>query len=183
MPLEFVMSNKLATPEEQIRFVRIALSSLDRLESLVNDFILLTSIDQGGLNPIRQVIDVENHIVGPIRKRMERYKSKNLEFIQDITVQNTITAPRFEFTRALVHLVDNALKFSPQNGKVKLTVDSGLDGGATMKVPVFRQSCGKRSSSAITRSVTEIPELMKVWGWGWLLPAGSLKAWAVQCRF
>ena len=134
MPLEFVMNNKFETPEEQIRFVRIALSSLDRLESLVNDFILLTNLDQGGLNSIRQVIDVDNHILTPVRKRMERYKSKNLEFIQDITVQNAITAPRFEFVRALVHLVDNALKFSPQNGKVKLTVESGLDGGAVITV-------------------------------------------------
>jgi signal transduction histidine kinase len=134
MPLEFVMNNKFETPEEQIRFVRIALSSLDRLESLVNDFILLTNLDQGGLNSIRQAIDVENHILTPVRKRMERYKSKNLEFIQDITVQNAITAPRFEFVRALVHLVDNAFKFSPQNGKVKLTVESGLDGGAVITV-------------------------------------------------
>ncbi len=134
MPLEFVMNNKFETPEEQIRFVRIALSSLDRLESLVNDFILLTNLDQGGLNSIRQAIDVENHILTPVRKRMERYKSKNLEFIQDITVQNAITAPRFEFVRALVHLVDNAFKFSPQNSKVKLTVESGLDGGAVITV-------------------------------------------------
>jgi len=134
MPLEFVMANKFETPEEQIRFIRIALSSLDRLESLVNDFILLTGIDQGGLNPIRQTIDVENHILRPILKRMERYSSKNLEFIQDITVQNPITAPRFEFTRALVHLVDNAFKFSPQNGKVKLMLESGPDGGAAITV-------------------------------------------------
>ena len=134
MPLEFVMANKFETPEEQIRFIRIALSSLDRLESLVNDFILLTGMDQGGLNPIRQTIDVENHILRPVLKRMERYSSKNLEFIQDITVQNPITAPRFEFTRALVHLVDNAFKFSPQNGKVKLMLESGPDGGAAITV-------------------------------------------------
>ena len=134
MPLEFVMANKFETPEEQIRFIRIALSSLDRLESLVNDFILLTGIDQGGLNPIRQTIDVENHILRPVLKRMERYSSKNLEFTQDITVQNPISAPRFEFTRALVHLVDNAFKFSPQNGKVKLMLESGPDGGAAITV-------------------------------------------------
>jgi signal transduction histidine kinase len=134
MPLEFVMANKFETPEEQIRFIRIALSSLDRLESLVNDFILLTGIDQGGLNLIRQTIDVENHILRPVLKRMERYSSKNLEFTQDITVQNPISAPRFEFTRALVHLVDNAFKFSPQNGKVKLMLESGPDGGAAITV-------------------------------------------------
>ena len=134
MPLEFVLANKFETPEEQIRFIRIALSSLERLDSLVNDFILLTSIDQGRLNPIRQIIDVEAHILQPIRKRLERYKTKNLEFIQDITVEEPITAPRFEFTRALLHLVDNAFKFSPQNGKVKLMIEAGPDGGAAITV-------------------------------------------------
>ena len=134
MPLEFVLANKFETAEEQIRFIRIALSSLERLDSLVNDFILLTSIDQDSLNPIRQIIDVEAHILQPIRKRLERYKTKNLEFILDVTVEKAITAPRFEFTRALLHIVDNAFKFSPQNGKVKLMIESGPDGGAAITV-------------------------------------------------
>jgi signal transduction histidine kinase len=134
MPLEFVINRKFETPEEQIRFIRIALSSVERLESLVNDFILLTSLDQGRLNPIRQLIDIENHILQPVRKRLERYSSKNLDFLQDITVQSAITAPRFEFTRALVHLVDNALKFSHQNGQIKLMVESSVDGGAAITV-------------------------------------------------
>lgn len=134
MPLEFVMANKFETPEEQTRFVKMALSSVDRLDSLVNDFVVLNNIDHDGLNQIRQRIDVENHILVPIRKRMERYAEKNLEFIQDINVQNTITAPRYEFIHAIVHLADNAFKFSPANGKVKLTVRSGLDGGAVITI-------------------------------------------------
>ena len=134
MPLEMVVANKFETPEEQIKFIRMALSSVDRLESLVTDFIVLTKIDQNSLNQIRQRIDVDNHILLPVRKRLERYKSKNIEFIQDITVENQITAPRFEFTHALVNLVDNALKFSPQNGRVKLLIESGSDGGAAITV-------------------------------------------------
>jgi len=100
----------------------------------VNDFIMLTNIDHGSLNPIRQRIDVNSHILAPVRKRLERYTSKNLELIQDVTVQNMITAPRFEFIHALVHLVDNAFKFSPENGKIGLTVESGRDGGAVITV-------------------------------------------------
>ncbi len=134
MPLEFVIANKFETPEEQTRFVKMALSSVDRLDSLVNDFIMLNNIDHNGLNQIRQRIEVENHILVPIRKRMERYAEKQVELIQDITVQNLITAPRLEFIHAVVHLVDNALKFSPANGKVKLTVESGLDGGAVITI-------------------------------------------------
>jgi len=134
MPLELVVTNKFDSPEEQIRFIRMALSSVDRLESLVTDFILLTNIDHGDLNRIRQPIDVDAHILLPVRKVLERYKSKELDFIPDITVLHTITAPRREFTHALVHLVNNATKFSPENGKVKLVIESDSDGGAIITV-------------------------------------------------
>lgn len=134
MPLEMVVTNKFDTPEQQIRFIRMALSSVDRLESLVTDFILLTNIDHGDLNRIRQVINVDDHILLPVRKRLDRYKSKNLELIQEISVQTRITAPRCEFTHSVVHLMDNAFKFSPQDGRVRLLIESGSDGGAVITV-------------------------------------------------
>src|SRR6266496_3326038 len=43
-------------------------------------------------------------------------------------------APRREFTHALVHLLDNAFKFSPDRGRVKLTVEIDTNGGATILV-------------------------------------------------
>ncbi|HEX9331348.1 MAG TPA: hybrid sensor histidine kinase/response regulator [Anaerolineales bacterium] len=134
MPLELVVNNKFEDPEEQIQFVRTALSSVDRLESLVTDFILLTNIDHGDLNRIRQPIDIGNHILLPIQKRLERYKAKELEFVHEIKGEGQITAPRREFTHALVHLLDNAFKFSPDKGKVKLTLEIGTNGGAIILV-------------------------------------------------
>ncbi len=68
MPLELVVNKKFEDPEEQIQFVRTALSSVDRLESLVTDFILLTNIDHSDLNRIRQRVDINNHIRLPIQK-------------------------------------------------------------------------------------------------------------------
>jgi len=134
MPLESIVNNRFHDPEEQSRFIRMALSNVDRLESLVADFILLTNIDHDNLNGIRQTIDVNNHILLPLGKRLERYKSKNLQFTPDISLSGNITAPRREFTQALTHLVDNAFKFSPNDGSVKLTIESADDGGATITV-------------------------------------------------
>jgi two-component system, sensor histidine kinase and response regulator len=134
MPLELVVNNKFEDPEEQIQFVRTALSSVDRLESLVTDFILLTNIDHGDLNRIRQRIDINHHILYPIQKRLARYKSKELEFVHEVKGQGEISAPRREFTHALIHLLDNAFKFSPDGGKVKLTVEIDTEGGATFFV-------------------------------------------------
>jgi signal transduction histidine kinase len=45
-----------------------------------------------------------------------------------------IKAPRREFAQAVVHLADNAFKFSPDGGAVKLTVKPGENGGAVITI-------------------------------------------------
>jgi signal transduction histidine kinase len=134
MSLDVVVNNKFKTPEEQNEFLRIAHSSADRLETLVADIILLSDIDQHNLNLMRQTIDVEHHILVPIKRRLARYGEKDLSFIHDIDLSKTIKAPRREFTQALVHLVDNAFKFSPERGMVKLSVKPSDNGGAVITV-------------------------------------------------
>ena len=134
MPLELVVNNKFEDPEEQMRFIRTALSSVDHLESLVTDFILLTNIDQGDLNRIRQPINIDTHILLPIQKRLARYKAKQLEFVSEIEDGGKVAAPRREFMHALVHLADNAFKFSPEHGKVKFTLKVDTNGGAIVLV-------------------------------------------------
>jgi signal transduction histidine kinase len=90
----------------------------------------LTNIDLGELNSIRQRVDLNNHILLPIQKRLARYKSKELNFIFEVKGEGEIAAPRRELTHALVHLMDNAFKFSPPLGNVKLILRYGGQGGA-----------------------------------------------------
>lgn len=134
MPLELVVNNRFDDPGEQIRFIQMALSSVDRLESLVTDFILLTSIDHGTLNLIRQRVDIENHLLLPVEKRFARYEAKRLEFTCKVVGQAEIAAPRREFIQAVLHLLDNAFKFTPEGGRVNLHVDVGEDGGCVITV-------------------------------------------------
>ncbi|MBI5953807.1 MAG: response regulator [Chloroflexi bacterium] len=134
MSLDMVVGNKFKSSDEQQEFLRIAHSSADRLESLVADIILLSDIDQNHLNQMRQVIDVEHHILAPIKRRLVRYEEKQLKFIHDIGMDGVIKAPRREFIQSLLHLVDNALKFGPEHGTVKLTVKPGTDGGVMIAV-------------------------------------------------
>lgn len=140
MPLELIVNSKFEDPEEQTRFIRMALSNVDRLQSLVTDFILLTNIDHGNLNRIRQQISISDHVLGPAKKRFERYKEKSLEFVYDVQGQGEIKAPRREFTHALIHLLDNAFKFSPPGSRVRLLIEVGSNGGATITVDNERTS-------------------------------------------
>ena len=134
MPLELAVNNKFDDPQEQSRFLKMALSSAGRLESLTTDLILLSNIDQGNLNTIRQSIDLNTDIRAPVNRRLERYTAKKLDFTLDIPTQGIVNAPRREFTHALAHLVDNAFKFSPQQGKVYLRVSPEDNGGVVLDV-------------------------------------------------
>lgn len=126
LPLEIAVNKKFNSPEEQTHFLRVALSNANRLESLTSDLILLSSIDQGNLNCIRQPIDMDLHLLGPIQKRLERYKTKEIDFVPNFELKGEISVPRREFTLSVLHLVDNAFKFSPDHGKVILAIkDTG----------------------------------------------------------
>jgi two-component system sensor histidine kinase/response regulator len=134
MPLELILNNRFEAPAEQARFIHMALSNVERLQSLVTDFILLTNIDHGDLNRIRQYIDAKDHILVPIQKRLERYKDKGLQFVYELNGHGEIAAPRREFTHALVHLLDNAFKFSPCGATVKLVIEKDAQSGAVITV-------------------------------------------------
>jgi signal transduction histidine kinase len=134
LPLETILNSKFDDPEEQTRFIRIALSNADRLESLTTDFILLTNIDHGDLNTFRQRIDVETHILPLVRKRMQRYQDKHLQLVTHFSLRGEITAPRKEFTHIVIHLLDNAFKFSPEGGTVEFSISSDTDGNTSLGV-------------------------------------------------
>lgn len=134
MFLEIVATHKFESLEEQKEFIRIARSSGERLESLITDIILLTDLDQGSINNVRQPINPELHILQPIRRRIARYDTKTIHFVPVLSISNAIRAPRQEIPRAILHLVDNALKFSPEDGTVILKITSGNNGGATITI-------------------------------------------------
>lgn len=134
LPLEMAANRRFEDPEEQSRIIRVALSNADRLESLVTDLILLSNIDQRNLNRIRQSVDLRTNIYGPIQTRLERYKDKNLVIQLDSPEQTTLYAPRREFSHAVLHIVENALKFSPTEGVVSVRIRPGRSGGAVIEV-------------------------------------------------
>ncbi|MBN8580989.1 MAG: response regulator [Anaerolineae bacterium] len=134
MFLEIAANHKFETPEEQREFIRIARSSGDRLEAVISDIILLTDLDQGELNYIRQTVNPDVHILQPIKRRLPRYEYKTLNFVPIFSIANEIKAPRHELTQAILHLVDNALKFSPEHGTVILKIKSTANGGAVITI-------------------------------------------------
>ena len=134
LSLEASLKQKFDDPEQQARFIHMALRNADRLESLTTDLILLTNIDHGNLNTTRQPVDVDLHILGPVRRRMARYQDKHLQLVTHFSLLGEITAPRKEFTHIIFHLLDNAFKFSPEGGTVEFSISSDPAGNTTVGV-------------------------------------------------
>ena len=91
--------------------IQAALNSADKLKQLVNDLIILHTIDAGELSTFRQAIDINYEIRLPIEKRAQAW-NKNLTVEFGIHPDLRIYAPRLEFTQAITHLIDNAAKIS-----------------------------------------------------------------------
>lgn len=134
MPLELAVTSKFKDPEEQLHFVKMALSNLEYLDSLVTDMVILTSLDEDNLNTSRQSIDPEIHVARPIKKRLEKYRRKHINLILNVQLNSETRMPRKEFTQSLLHLADNAFKFSHAEGKVEIDVHSTDAGGVIVNV-------------------------------------------------
>jgi signal transduction histidine kinase len=76
-------------------------------------------MDQGNLNKVRQSLEFKIYLRPAIQKRYERYAYKNINFTVDVPDDLTVMVPRREFVHAIVHLLDNAFKFSAENGNVR----------------------------------------------------------------
>jgi two-component system sensor histidine kinase/response regulator len=135
MSLQTVMRQRAAeNPSEEIDWsIQAALNSADKLKQLVNDLIILHTIDAGELSTFRQAIDVNYEIKVPIEKRAQSW-NKNLKIEFGIHPEVRIYAPRLEFTQAITHLLDNAAKFSPEAGKIRVLVLPNGEGGCIITI-------------------------------------------------
>jgi signal transduction histidine kinase len=74
------------------------------------------------------------HLIKPVKKRLERYAEKNTNLVIDAQSGDEIKAPRLEFIHSVLHLVDNAFKFSPQDGKVDILIQPTGAGGVLIRI-------------------------------------------------
>lgn len=132
--LEFIMKNRFKDPVEQEHYIRRALSTPNFINELINDMLLLINIEGGNLDDARPTLDLTADFQEIIYRHMEFYKEKNLKL--NILYQSDVVlrAPRFEFTRSAIHLVDNAYKYSPDKGEVTVHLASAGNGGFILTV-------------------------------------------------
>lgn len=122
---------------------RDAISEVDRLNNLVMDLLQLSKLQDGKL-----AIKQENFLVGDfINNCINRLKGKSTPKNVSIYVNSTnaeVYGDKDLLFRVLYNFIDNAIKFSPQNGKVEITALSHAD---KMRISVKDYGCGIEENS------------------------------------
>lgn len=98
-------------------------SSSNYLLGLINDILDMSKIESGKmkLEPynfnLMEMLDTIKELLGP------QVSAKQIQFVQDIQLSNHwFVADKMRISQVLINLLGNAVKFTPEKGKITLTV-------------------------------------------------------------
>ena len=109
--------------ETKSKFLNIIDKEAERLTNLINDILILSNIENlhkmesGNFRP-KEVIE---NIIDIVRKQAEKKQIK-IEFINEFN--NEIIGSKDKFHQLALNLIENAIKYSNENGNVKIIITS-----------------------------------------------------------
>ena len=126
---ETLEDGALEDPAAAHRFVRIIAGQADRLNSIIEDLLALSTLEQSGDSPLLQleeadlcdVVAVALEVCGP------KAEAKSIELREDCPgrLLARVSPPLLE--QAVVNLIDNAVKYSTEGSTVVVTLEERGD--------------------------------------------------------
>jgi two-component system phosphate regulon sensor histidine kinase PhoR len=117
-----VLLDEPETPREELaRILSIMERHSKRLQRLVHDLLSLAQLESSGATLEVSAVRVDELFNNLIRDWKEKLAAKNLKVIVDLTPEAlTLHADGTRLEEALYNLLDNAVKFSVENGEIYL---------------------------------------------------------------
>lgn len=120
---ETLALNEIADLESQKGFLNIINSEATRLARFVDELLNISSLECGALALCRQQTDMLRLINESIEKVRSQVQQKGLEFTAVIPPKlPELSIDKDKIAAALVNLLGNAVKYTPDGGKVSLQV-------------------------------------------------------------
>jgi signal transduction histidine kinase len=116
--------------EVRDRFLATMEDETDRLIRLVNDLLVLSKADSQALKLKREPLDVRDLVERSVHKLAPQLEEKGI--VVEVGVSDgpqLVLADADRIEQVLVNLLDNAIKYSPEGGRITVAID---EGGAEM---------------------------------------------------
>lgn len=112
------------TFDERLKWVRQINTETLRLRSMLNDLLDISRLEEGKLDMMLTPVDV----AGTIQELLENFRLEqtNHQLVFDVqTTKTRVVADSGKLTQILINLINNAIKYSPKGGEVRVLVRDG----------------------------------------------------------
>ena len=134
------MADGVIPAEEQPKYLRLVADESKRLSSLIDDLLALSRLERDDAKPEMTDFDVNEMLRRAVIRRMNDLEAKKIdvscEFETDACM---VRADSDRIEQVVINLLDNAIKFTPEGGKI--TLESGKADGL-VQVTVRDSGCG-----------------------------------------
>jgi two-component system, OmpR family, phosphate regulon sensor histidine kinase PhoR len=120
--IETLLDSPKTPREELTRILRVMERHSDRLELLVEDLLTLAQLESGNPNLQMGTVDLSSFLSEMVHDWEKKLTRKRLNIVIDLpTGLSPICADRTRLQEALYNLLDNAVKYSPEHGEIRLS--------------------------------------------------------------
>ena len=111
-------------PEEMYKeFFTDINSEVDRLNNIINDLLTLVRLDQREVPMNISQINIDEMIQAILKRLSPLAKQKNIELVYEGHKEVNAEIDEVKLTLAISNLVENGIKYTPENGGVRVTLN------------------------------------------------------------
>lgn len=123
MFLELMLDNSFGKlNKKQTEIIKNINESNERMIGLVNALLDVSKIELGKLNMNPEVVDLDEVLVQVVDNLKPKIGSKNIKLTYSNSFKGRLYLDSKFISQAFLNLIDNAIKYSPENGKVNVSV-------------------------------------------------------------
>jgi two-component system phosphate regulon sensor histidine kinase PhoR len=132
--LETLLDGALDDRDHARRFLEVAGTHAERLDRLIDDLLELSNIESGRVTMVPMRLDL-GEVVAGVAAMFERQTTQSRQTLERVVPPRlAVHADRDRLVQILVNLVDNAVKFTPEGGRIRVEAETGPDGRVEVRV-------------------------------------------------
>lgn len=145
--IALLQSHQLQSESEAESLLTLAAESTDRLTHVIESILDWYQVTQKDIYLFKQSCDLTSLLNQAIDSIQPLANQKDIPIYLDISNGSSLYADQYFLTRALSYLLHNAIKFSPPNYPIHITVNIGesrrvLDSSPQLQIAVKDQGVG-----------------------------------------
>ncbi len=133
--VETLRSGDVEDPEQAARFLAIIEEQARRLNRLLDDLMTLSNIELGETRFSFEEVPLGEALDQVLPMLEERIRQKRLTLGREIPPElSPLRADRDRLVQALLNVLDNAVKFTPEEGKIGISAETDATGWSIIRI-------------------------------------------------